>query len=592
MPYLSGNKTTVGYVSPLTGLPHYSFVGGRAFAQLLYLGVDALAFPGSQRAGAGESCGDLYAVISGFAPRLSVEWHDAKDLPAGQRSAFYWLLERELDGREEDGSVCTIGHAARYGYRTANLAVDGLYHAGRGGAGAVFWQFAAALVLRGESMSWRQWLGDSAEDFSKLREGEIRRRLEADTQRLSRRDGGTITKLWATGGSGTPTLPARNAQQLGHPAAQLGSPSVLLAVREGQTGCHWCQVNCRHWHSIDADYAPGGQDRLLDDFEPAYAIYAMLDLKPDAAADQARLRLLQEVERQVTVPIEEMGCDVLDLGIALAALFEGLETGAIPRQDVPPFLHGGPYLGNLRLAAQAVEALWSGTESPALRAVGDGPQALVQQYPTLADIVFTSGRQTLGNAGHANQLWTFLMPFGRFFGHYVAQTYKIAGDLPSDSSPEMAGPLFRHVIREALQREQFGVLCNALSACAFTFVLFSQDGKGWALDDSDLLVRTLACYGIETSRQELMWFAEAFWASSMAFKLELGWRLPSAADYPERVFEVLSKVLNRPVAELRALMDQLIEEWSTQAGEILYKHGTNYRTDSLRTSDATRAGSA
>ena len=42
LPYLSGNKTTVGYISPLTKLPHYSFVGGNAAAQLLGLGLDAL----------------------------------------------------------------------------------------------------------------------------------------------------------------------------------------------------------------------------------------------------------------------------------------------------------------------------------------------------------------------------------------------------------------------------------------------------------------------------------------------------------------------------------------------------------------------
>ena len=41
MPFLSGNKASVGYVSPLTGVPHYSFVGGRAAAQQLNLGLDA-----------------------------------------------------------------------------------------------------------------------------------------------------------------------------------------------------------------------------------------------------------------------------------------------------------------------------------------------------------------------------------------------------------------------------------------------------------------------------------------------------------------------------------------------------------------------
>ena len=61
------------------------------------------------------------------------------------------------------------------------------------------------------------------------------------------------------------------------------------------------------------------------------------------------------------------------------------------------------------------------TEYPALRAIGDGPQALAERYPPMHDIVFTSGEGTLGNAGHCNALWTFLMPFSRFFGHYVSQ---------------------------------------------------------------------------------------------------------------------------------------------------------------------------
>ena len=46
-------------------------------------------------------------------------------------------------------------------------------------------------------------------------------------------------------------------------------------------------------------------------------------------------------------------------------------------------------------------------------------------------------------------------------------------------------------------------LGNTLSTCAFTFVIFGQNGRGAALDESDLLVRTLACYGIETTRAEL-----------------------------------------------------------------------------------------
>jgi aldehyde:ferredoxin oxidoreductase len=42
--FLSGNQASVGYVSPLTGVPHYSFVGGRAAAQVFNLGLDAICF--------------------------------------------------------------------------------------------------------------------------------------------------------------------------------------------------------------------------------------------------------------------------------------------------------------------------------------------------------------------------------------------------------------------------------------------------------------------------------------------------------------------------------------------------------------------
>ena len=574
MPFLSGNKTTIGYISLLTGLPHYSFVGGRGFAQLLNLGLEAILFSGAGRPGE-------YIIVSGRAPRLRVEWKSAAELPSGQRSAFYWLLQRELDGHAEKGSIFTIGEGARFayggqkrlGYRTANLGADGIYHAGRGGAGGVLAHFAAALVLRGEPLSWQEWLGPRSRVFQGLREGEIRKRLEIYCDRLSRRDGGTIAKLHATGSGQHPTLPARNARQLGYALADLGGRKILQASRAGQTGCHWCQVNCRHWHWVPADYAPNGRDRFLDDFEPAYAILAMLDLQADNSSHQGKLHLLQEIDRRVILPIEQMGCDVIDIGLSLAALFEGLERGLIPLDDVPPCLAKGPYLGNLNLTAKAIKMLRQGDPSPALRAVGDGPQALAERYPALQEIVFTGGPGTLGNPGHANALWTFLMPFSRYFSHYSGQIYKIEGHLAPDTNPDEIEALFRRVIRQMLQREFFGCLGNALSTCAFTFIIYSQDGQGTKLDKDDLLVRALACYGIETTREELEWFAEAFWAQSIVFKLKHGWHSPVAADFPGRVFEALSTVMHRPAEELRALMDKLIAEWQRQAGEVMYKYG-------------------
>ena len=514
-----------------------------------------------------------YVVVSGRAPRLQVEWKPAEELPSGQRSAFYWLLQRELDGHGDQGSIFSIGEGARLGYRTANLGVDGIFHAGRGGAGSVFHRFAAALVLRGPPVSWQDWFGSRTEAFWDLREGEIRQRLEQCTERLSRRDGGTVAKLYATGSGEHPTLPARNARKLGYSLANLGERRILQDSREGQTGCHWCQVNCRHWHWVAADYAPEGRDRFLDDFEPTYALHAMLDLRPAEDTHQGRLQLLQEVDRRLVLPIEEMGCDVIDIGVGLAALFEGLESGAIPSNDVPPFLRQDHLLGDLNIAAQTIDAMRGHDRSPALQALGNGPQALAELYPLAQESLFTSGPGTLGNAGHANKLWTFLMPFSRFFSHYSGQLYKIEGELPAGASGEEMQSLFKRVVGEALQREFYGVLCNALSLCAFTAVIFGQDGRGVKLSEDDLLVRTLACYGIKISRGELEWFAEAFWAQSVAFKLKLGWRPPTAADLPERVFEALSHALERPAAELRTLMNQLIVEWRHQAGEVMYKYG-------------------
>lgn len=581
MPFLSGNKASVGYISPLTGLPHYSFVGGRAAAQLLNLGLDAICFQGTLPQVPKPAGG--YIVVSNRAPNLTVEFKPSGELPSGQRSAFYWLVERELGGVRHAGSIFTVGEAARLGYRSANLAVEAIYHAGRGGAGAVFARFALALVLRGEPMEVSEFFAGDDSPFARNPNAMIAPLLDKHCARLSGKTGGTIAKLFTTGAdpAGKNTLPAWNAQRMGYPLADLGGPQVLKATRQGQTGCHWCQVDCRHWHWVPADYAPGGQDIFLDDFEPTYAVFAMLGLTPAEDTFQAKLDLRADVDRRLILPIEQMGCDVMNVGLGLAALFEGVERGIIPKEDVPDFIATGKHPSaasgqRLEAAVQAVEMLRSGqaVEYPALRAVGDGPQALAELYPPMQDIVFTGGRGTLGNAGHCNALWTFLMPFSRFFGHYVGQFYKVDEELPpSGSSEEAYRACFERVVGRLLKREFFWLLCNALSQCAFTFVIFSQDGKGERLSDDDLLIHLLRNCGIHTTSGDLIWFGQAFWAQSIDLKCRLGWRPPSAGDFPRRIYEGLSLALNHPPDELRALMDLLIGEWKRQAEEVLARFG-------------------
>jgi hypothetical protein len=214
------------------------------------------------------------------------------------------------------------------------------------------------------------------------------------------------------------------------------------------------------------------------------------------------------------------------------------------------------------------------SEYPALRAVGDGPQALAELYPQMQDVVFTGGKGTLGNAGHANALWAFLMPFSRFFGHYVGQYYKVEEELPPSGADKAAyGACFERVVGRLLQREFFWLLANALSQCAFTFVIFSQDGEGERLSDDGLLLRLLHYYGIHTTRADLEWFAQAFWAQSVDLKCQFGWQPPSAADFPRRVYEALSLALERTPEELQSLMQMLIEEWKRQAREVMGRFG-------------------
>jgi aldehyde:ferredoxin oxidoreductase len=573
--YLSGNKATVGYISPITGVPHYSFVGGQGFAALVDLGLDAIVFAPSvgDEPPSRETAQELCIHITGRAPSLEVHWLTIADIPSGQRSATHWLVDRVLEGQPERGSVFVTGEAARYGYHTANLAVEGLYHAGRGGAGYVFGQFARALVLEGEPMTFDSYLGGHAEAFRRLRQREIQPRLQRYCERLSNPGKGTIAKLWRTGRGEAPTLPARNAQTLGYKLAALGSAPFLNKTRDGQTGCRWCQVNCRHWHWVPVDYTSTGRDQYLDDFEPTYALFAMLDLGEEVGARDELIEFRDEVEQRLIIPIEQLGADVIDLGIGLSALFYGIEHGLIPESDLAPYLRQGPCFGNLDKAVQVVSSLRAGSVSPVMRALGDGAQALAARYPALQPYVFTSGPNTMANPGHANALWTFMMAFSRFFGHYSGQFYKISGSLDDVQTKPERHALFHRVVRDMIQRESYICLGNALSMCSFTFVIFSEDGEGQRLASDDLLRKVLAVYGIELQVSDLAWFAQSYWVQSMMMKAEAGWAPPEASDFPLCVYALLAQSLNRSVEVLRMMMGDLIDVWKSQTESLLVRHG-------------------
>jgi len=579
LPFLSGNKTTIGYISPLTGLPHYSFVGGNAACQLFNLGLDAILLTKPIKNTNYKKTDSFYIVIEGKAPDISVKFKKANKLPEGQRSAYYWLVSSELNSQAERGSVFTIGDGAYLDYRSANIAVEAIYHAGRGGAGYIFKKFCSAIILKGLPVEISRFFTGKKKYFGTepIRQ-EIDNLLNNYCDRLSSPTGGTIRKFYSTGSykNKKVTLPSQNARSLGYQFADLGSPRLLKATRGGKAACQWCRIACRHWHYIPVNYTPKGKDIFLDDFEPAYAIYSMLDLAPLENTNKAQKYLFDTVNKHIFMPIEEMGCDVINIGLALSALFEGIQKGFIPLEDVPPFITQTNGLNKLDMAIKSVDLLKTGQikSYPALRAAGDGPQALSQKYKGMKDIVFNCGNGTLGNAGHCNALWTFLMPFSRFFGHYSGQIYKIEEPLPPPGSSDEEYTLcFQKVIKRMLNREFFWIIGSALSQCSFTFIIFSQDGKGEALSEDLLLVRLLEHFDIFTTNEELNWFSQTYWAQSIDLKCQMGWKPPLSSDFPLRVFELLSIALNLPVKRLKVLMDILIKIWKKQAGEILNRFG-------------------
>jgi aldehyde:ferredoxin oxidoreductase len=314
----------------------------------------------------------------------------------------------------------------------------------------------------------------------------------------------------------------------------------------------------------------------------------MLGLIPPEDTLQARINLVSDIDERLIQPIEQMGLDVIDTGLALSALLEGVEHGIIPETDVPDFLKANssdPTENQIQESATRLETavkvvnLLSTSEAanyPGLRVIGDGPQVLAEMYPEMQDAVFTCGKNSFGNAGHCNALWTFLMPFSRFFSHYSGQIYKIEKELPPPQADKgIYRNFFKRIVERILQREFFWIICNAFSHCAFTFIIFSQDGKGEKLRNDDLLLRILNHYGISTTNEELQNFSEAFWAQSIDLKCRLGWKPPTSGDFPKRIYEALASTLNRSTDELQSLMSLLIEEWKQQAEAVLIRH--NYQ---------------
>ena len=87
------------------------------------------------------------------------------------------------------------------------------------------------------------------------------------------------------------------------------------------------------------------------------------------------------------------------------------------------------------------------------------------------------------------------------------------------------------------------------------------------------MVEVLDFYGIETSREELMRFAQNFWVQSIDLKIKYGWKPPSADDFPYRIYEAVSQAISHPPERCKEMMDVLIGEWKRHASQVMSKYG-------------------
>jgi aldehyde:ferredoxin oxidoreductase len=135
--YPGAGKSIVTSISPTTGIPIDSNVGGYAGPNLKFSGFDAIEIQGKAKK-------DIYIFIDG--DKGKVEIHDATDLPDTAYEITRALTDRHTDIEGKDMAVVTSGPAAEHAWMGClNFSwwdmrrnVPRYKQAGRGGIGTVF----------------------------------------------------------------------------------------------------------------------------------------------------------------------------------------------------------------------------------------------------------------------------------------------------------------------------------------------------------------------------------------------------------------------------------------------------------------------
>lgn len=267
--YPGAGKSIVTAISPETGIPIDSNVGGYFGPYLKFAGWDAMAVQGKAEK-------DIYIFIDG--DEGVIEIHDAEDLPDLAHEITAELTERHSDKEGRDISVVATGPAAEHAYMGClNFSwydrrrdTTRYKQAGRGGTGTVFRdKRIRAIAAKKERISLRS---NNPHDLDELREvgrKHTREIIEQDPKQNRMRTVGTghLPEIM----NEFDLLPTRNFRAGSDPEANVYDDEKweekFTNTGKGWDGC-WtaCAINCSHCiEGFELKTGPyAGQKALVD----------------------------------------------------------------------------------------------------------------------------------------------------------------------------------------------------------------------------------------------------------------------------------------------------------------------------------------
>jgi aldehyde:ferredoxin oxidoreductase len=247
--YPGAGKSIVTSISPETGIPIDSNVGGYFGPHLKFSGFDALEIQGKAK-------DYVYILIDGDKGR--VEIHDAKDLPDYAYDVTRVLTERHTEKNGSDIAVVSSGPGAEYAYMGClNFSwwdmrrnLPRYKQAGRGGTGSVFRnKRIKALVAKKEKITLDMNSPADMEAVRKVGREHSKEILELDKKQNRMREIGTghLPSIMDE----FDLLPTRNFRTGSDPEAKnlFGDSweKIFTNAGKGWDGC-WrpCAINCSH----------------------------------------------------------------------------------------------------------------------------------------------------------------------------------------------------------------------------------------------------------------------------------------------------------------------------------------------------------